>query len=376
MGRPRKQTADWFPHYVTDSRTKFILEDGWGNNGYAFWFKLLELLCRSDGHNYDCSNKADMKYLIALTKIDEATALEILNTLADLGKIDGLLWEKRRIIWCQSLVDNLSVLYSKRTVSAPEKPSIGEFPNRKLPENDITSDGNPHITGQHTKQQDSTKESNDQTPDLHQTNTGQAAPITVNLSPSTGNLSPTTGNPQGGDGLGGEQIKSQPGESLTVEMAGTAAGKGTREQPSKTLAERRFEEFWKAYPKKVGKKAAESSWKKIKPDAELHDRIMTAIGRARVTEQWQREGGRYIPNPATWLNQGRWDDEYEEVTQPYGSNSQHSRFKLAWDEDDETGDEEREIKKAVTPGAKYKPDAFAGFKRAEDDEFYIQPDDE
>ncbi len=172
-----------------------------------------------------------------------------------------------------------------------------------------------------------------QAPDLHQTNTEQAAPITVNLSPYTGNLSPTTGNPQGGETEG-------PG--------------GKPSEPKKPILERRFEEFWKAYPKKVGKKAAESSWKKIKPDAELHDRIMTAIGRARVTEQWQREGGRYIPNPATWLNQGRWDDEYEEVTQPYGSNSQHfigngpgntettdaggqkqSRFKLAWDEDDE-----------------------------------------
>ena len=76
MGRPTKQKADYFPHFVTGSRTKFILEDTWGNDGYAFWFKLLELLCKSDGHNYDCSNKTDMKYLVALTKVDEATAVD------------------------------------------------------------------------------------------------------------------------------------------------------------------------------------------------------------------------------------------------------------------------------------------------------------
>lgn len=205
----------------------------------------------------------------------------------------------------------------------------------------------------------------------HSTSTAE----TLNLIPESPILNPdtpslTTAPTQDEDGLDTEHKKLQPGESLTVKMAGTAAGKGTREQPSKTLAERRFDEFWAAYPKKVGKKAAESSWKKIKPDAELHDRIMTAIGRARVTEQWQREGGRYIPNPATWLNQGRWDDEYEEVTQPYGSNSQHSRFKLAWEEDDN----DTVINKQHTGPNKAGGFALSGFHRAEDAEWYKDED--
>ena len=39
MGRSNRQTADYFPHYVGEkSRTKFILEKNWGNDGYAFWF--------------------------------------------------------------------------------------------------------------------------------------------------------------------------------------------------------------------------------------------------------------------------------------------------------------------------------------------------
>ena len=92
--------------------------------------------------------------------------------------------------------------------------------------------------------------------------------------------------------------------------------------PSKTLAERRFDEFWAAYPKKVGRKAAQTSWKNKTKPTRAHDKIMTAIGRARVTEQWQKEGGRFIPNPTTWLNQGRWDDEYEEVA-PNGVNSKY-----------------------------------------------------
>lgn len=73
--------------------------------------------------------------------------------------------------------------------------------------------------------------------------------------------------------------------------------------------ERRFAEFWKLYPRKVGKQAALKSWKRIKPDAELFDRIMAAVTAAKESDQWQREAGRFIPHPATWLNQGRWDDE-------------------------------------------------------------------
>lgn len=90
-----------------------------------------------------------------------------------------------------------------------------------------------------------------------------------------------------------------------------------------SLQEKRFNEFWTAYPKKVGKKAAWAAWKKVKPDAELFDKIMTAIGKARVTEQWTKENGRFIPNPTTWLNQGRWDDEYGEVIAD-GVNSRNS----------------------------------------------------
>ena len=123
MGRPRKQTVDYFPHFTSsDSKTKFILEQNWGNDGYAFWFKLLELLGRSDGHYYDCSKTADSKYLAALTRIDETTVKEILDTLADLGNIDPELWTERKVIWCQNFVDNLQDVYSKRTAVIPKKP--------------------------------------------------------------------------------------------------------------------------------------------------------------------------------------------------------------------------------------------------------------
>lgn len=69
-----------------------------------------------------------------------------------------------------------------------------------------------------------------------------------------------------------------------------------------------FEKFWAAYPKKVGKGAAERAWAKLGRNAELAEKILQAVKQARLSVEWQREGGRFIPNPATWLNEKRWED--------------------------------------------------------------------
>jgi len=75
------------------------------------------------------------------------------------------------------------------------------------------------------------------------------------------------------------------------------------------LAINRFEIFWKAYPKKIGKGAAEKSFKKINPSETLLQTMLAAIISASESEQWKKEDGQFIPNPATWLNQKRWEDE-------------------------------------------------------------------
>lgn len=71
----------------------------------------------------------------------------------------------------------------------------------------------------------------------------------------------------------------------------------------------RFKDFWAAYPKKIGKDAALKAFMKRKPSAELLSKMIAAIEWQSQTDQWKKDGGQYIPNPATWLNQGRWEDE-------------------------------------------------------------------
>lgn len=71
-----------------------------------------------------------------------------------------------------------------------------------------------------------------------------------------------------------------------------------------------FEQFWSQYPKKVAKKKCVSLWSKMKPIDRL--KSIEVLPRHISSEKWWEEGGKFIPHPATWLGQGRWDDEVEQ----------------------------------------------------------------
>ncbi|MCM1330431.1 MAG: hypothetical protein NC253_13435 [Ruminococcus sp.] len=77
-----------------------------------------------------------------------------------------------------------------------------------------------------------------------------------------------------------------------------------------------FEEFWQAYPKKTAKQAALKAWNKLKPNAELRQVILDALERQTQSVQWQKDGGQFIPYPATWLNGRRWEDGFEQFPKP------------------------------------------------------------
>ncbi len=73
--------------------------------------------------------------------------------------------------------------------------------------------------------------------------------------------------------------------------------------------ENNFKTFWDCYPKKVAKQTAHKSWLKINSDKVLFDEIISSLERQKLSAQWQKDNGQYIPNPATWLNGKRWEDE-------------------------------------------------------------------
>jgi hypothetical protein len=69
-----------------------------------------------------------------------------------------------------------------------------------------------------------------------------------------------------------------------------------------------FDSFWIAYPKKAARKDALRAFEKLAPGPDLLQKILAAVREQAASEQWRKEKGRYVPNPATWLNGGRWED--------------------------------------------------------------------
>ena len=70
-----------------------------------------------------------------------------------------------------------------------------------------------------------------------------------------------------------------------------------------------FETFWQEYPKKIGKGAAKKAFEKARLGGVTLESLVTAVRRQKCGSQWSKDDGQYIPHPATWLNQERWEDE-------------------------------------------------------------------
>ena len=78
-----------------------------------------------------------------------------------------------------------------------------------------------------------------------------------------------------------------------------------------------FDQFWKAYPKRVAKGRALAAWKKIKKPAETLKLILEALDWQKLSHQWTKNNGEFIPNPASYLNAQAWLDEQEDATDAF-----------------------------------------------------------
>jgi len=82
----------------------------------------------------------------------------------------------------------------------------------------------------------------------------------------------------------------------------------TNNQEPKNIYTSSFEEFWSIYPSKTGKGEAYKSWKRINPDKQLTETILSSVNTYKESKR-VKDG--FIKNPATWLNQRCWEDEVE-----------------------------------------------------------------
>ena len=102
------------------------------------------------------------------------------------------------------------------------------------------------------------------------------------------NTIPNTTLPMGG--VGGECLKDTLQDTLQDTLDG------------------QFEKFWTVYPKKRAKEDARKAWKqtvRVRPD---FNTVMVKLSEQVISEDWKRNGGQYVPYPATWLRAGQWND--------------------------------------------------------------------
>lgn len=161
MARPIKSTVEYFPHFAKSGRTVYILESRFGNDGYAFWFKLLELLCDSERQAYDCSQASNWIYLLAKSRCSDEQAKQIIKELVDLGKIDRELWEQKQVLWVQNLVNNLEPIYKKRREAIPTKEDYGQetpvtqvLSEQKPANNSVSAAETPQRKGKESKEEE------------------------------------------------------------------------------------------------------------------------------------------------------------------------------------------------------------------------------
>lgn len=75
--------------------------------------------------------------------------------------------------------------------------------------------------------------------------------------------------------------------------------------------EQRFDTWWQCYPKKRNRGQALKAWRAIKPDKQLVDTMIRAVDNAMQSADWQKDRGKFIPYPATWLRAQGWLDQFE-----------------------------------------------------------------
>jgi hypothetical protein len=92
-----------------------------------------------------------------------------------------------------------------------------------------------------------------------------------------------------------------------------------------------FEQFWAIYPRKVAKIAAWRAWKKLAPSELEAQKILSGLWAYKTYWVGRFIEIQFLPHPATFLNQRRWEDEIcgpcEETKQP---EEEHCLFKKGY----------------------------------------------
>lgn len=121
--RPHKLNVDYHPHLIGDGTKMHYIENKYGNDGYATWHKILEVLAKTDNHYLDLSEQRQLMFLSARCRVSEDVLKSIISDLAVMGAFDAELWEVS-VVWSDKFIDSIQYAYAKRSNSCITKDEV------------------------------------------------------------------------------------------------------------------------------------------------------------------------------------------------------------------------------------------------------------
>lgn len=113
MARPQRKNVDYFPHEAGSGKKMYYIENKYGNDGYAVWYKILEELAAADNHFLNLEKFENVMFLSAKCKVDENKLFQIIEDLVKMNVFDSLAWDKK-IIWCEKFIQGIQDAYLRR----------------------------------------------------------------------------------------------------------------------------------------------------------------------------------------------------------------------------------------------------------------------
>ena len=99
-------------------------------------------------------------------------------------------------------------------------------------------------------------------------------------------------------------------DAMRMQCNETRRDKTRRDLGDKATAiDHEFDSFWVAYPKKISKGDAVKAWNQTSALRPATPAILTALEAQKNTSDWKKEGGKFIPYPATWLRASGWEND-------------------------------------------------------------------
>ncbi len=238
MARPQKQGLDYFPHDCDASSDEKIevMRALHGNDGYAFYFIMLERIYRTPDGEVGVSDAETLQIFAKKCCVTAQKLQEMISTAVKYGLFDHAEYHSRQVLTSHGIKQRMGDVVTKRLAAR------------------LNYRG--RISGAETHQE-----------------TGP--------------------------------------EMQPVKESKVKESKVTTPRPPKGgyESQQAFDQFWAVYPKKVDKPAARKAFAKLHPNDDLLATIKSAIVKQKEWPQWSKDGGQFVPNPATWLNGERWNDE-------------------------------------------------------------------